>query len=134
MRVILTATQTKNLLSSFSPFGGGVGGGDAQRKCKEIFGFARASLRARSRRSQWNRGVRFSSELARAPRVRSGFEQGLISHREPKAEGEGPRLRFSSATQKLAAARFWSCPRLATRPAGQVPAPSLQIPSPSRKI
>ncbi len=34
----------------------------------------------------------------------------------------GPRLRFSFATQNLAVARFWSCPRLATRRTRRVPA------------
>ena len=49
---------------------------------RKFFGFARASPRARLGAFQRNRSVRFSPEPPRAPRVRSGFGQGLIIHRE----------------------------------------------------
>ena len=74
-------------------------GEEAREKCKEIFGFARASPRARSRRSQRNRGVRFGFKPPRAPRVRSGFEQSLISLRKTT---EKPALRAGFSVARSA--------------------------------
>src|SRR3989338_713312 len=50
-------------------------GEEAREKCKEIFGFARASPRARSRRFQRDLSVPGRFKPPRARRVRSGFEQ-----------------------------------------------------------
>jgi hypothetical protein len=86
--------------------GGGVGGGAVQRKCKEIFGFARASPRARSRRT---RSVRFGFKSPRAPRVRSEFAQRLIHHRRKKLPnpkgGKKPAPKAREWTKEPVASR-----------------------------
>ena len=67
------ANQTFPFLN-FSPFGGGVGGG-AGKKCKEMFGFARASPRARPRCSPAQSGrtqeVQATTHAERAKWVRA---------------------------------------------------------------
>ncbi|TSC67025.1 MAG: hypothetical protein G01um101466_810, partial [Parcubacteria group bacterium Gr01-1014_66] len=61
-------------------------GEETQEKCEEIFGFCTRESASVSE-AHWfvsprNRSVRDSFKPPRAPRVRSRFEQSLISHRQ----------------------------------------------------
>ena len=74
-------------------------GEEARGKCKEIFWFCTRESASVSE-AHWfasprNRSVRFNSEPPRAPRVRSGFAQRLIHHRQ-ESHFEKSRLEYSA--------------------------------------
>jgi hypothetical protein len=74
------ATQTKNFLSFIFRFAAEGWGEEARKKCKEIFGFARASPRARSRRFPAQSGrtlrVQVTTHAVRAKSGASPLEKG----------------------------------------------------------
>ena len=81
----LVATQTKNFLSFIFRFTAEGWGEEARKENARKFLGLPARVRERGRgASPRNRGVRFRFKPPRAPRVRSGFEQSLISHRKTK--------------------------------------------------
>jgi hypothetical protein len=67
------ATQTKNFLSSFSPFGGGVGGGAEQRNARKFLGLPRGTPRAEVLPAQSGRTIQVqaTTRSARAKWVRA---------------------------------------------------------------
>ena len=106
----LVATQTKNFLSFIFRFTAEGWGEEARKENARKFLGLPARVRERGRgASPRNRGVRFRFKPPRAPRVRSGFEQSLISHRRLKlrvrTEPRRKAARQSGRAENAAAKR-----------------------------
>jgi hypothetical protein len=93
------ATQTKNFLSSFSPFGGGVGGGAEQRNARKFLGLPRGTPRAEVLPAQSGRTIQVqaTTRSARAKWVRA---KANISPQRETSESE--RSRAEGAAEEWA--------------------------------